>query len=119
MKANVKSMAVAMMAIAMATSQNFDEKTTMNIANKMNIDDITANELVKELSLAKAAAENDMDNEFSDYTWKDLEHLYDDLEEELFSCNDRIREIEIGNLLDRIEEAMIRREKESNNNFRA
>ena len=119
MKANVKPMAVAMMAIAIATAPDFNDKVALRIADRMDIDESTAFELAGELKMAKAAAENDMENEFSHYTWKDLEHLYDDLEVELFSCNDCKRETEIGNLLDRIEEAMIRREKESNNNFRA
>ena len=119
MKTTNKQMAVAMMAIALATAPNFDEKTAMNIADRMNIDESTAFELAGELKMAKAAAENDMENEFSDYTWKDLEHLYDDLEDDLFSCNDRKRELEIGNLLDSIEAAMIKRETESNGNFRA
>ena len=121
MKTNNKQIAIAMMAIALATAPNFDKKTAMNIADRLNIDNKTANEMVRELSLAKVAADSDMADDFEDYTYKDLEYLYDDLEEELFSCNDRKREMEIGNLLDQIEEAMIKREAEanSNGNFRA
>ena len=119
MKTTNKPMAVAMMAIALAEAPDFNDKMALRIADRMNIDESTAFELAGELKMAKAAAENDMENEFSDYTWKDLEHLYDDLEEELFSCNDRKRETEIENLFDQIEEAMIKRETGSNGNFRA
>ena len=118
MKTTNKPMAVAMMAIAMATALDFNDKMALRIADKMNIDESTAFELAGELKMAKAAAEKDMENEFSDYTYKDLEYLYDDLEEELFSCNNRKRELEIGNLLDSIEAAMIKRGT-GNGNFRA
>ena len=118
MKTNTKPMAVALMAIAMVTAPDFNDKMAYSIADKMNIDETTANEMVKELSLAKAAAESDMEEDFSDYTYKDLEYLYDDLEEELFSCNDRKREMEIGKLLDNIEATMIK-EETGNGNFRA
>ena len=119
MKTTTKAMALAMIAVTVATAPDFNDKTAMEMADEMGLDETTAKEIALELSQAKEAAENDMENEFSSYTRKDLEYLYDDLEEELFSCNDCKRETEIENLLDRIEEAMIRREKESNNNFRA
>lgn len=119
MKTTTKAMALAMIAVAVATAPDFNDKTAMEMADEMGLDETTAKEIALELSQAKEAAENDMENEFSDYTWKDLEHLFDDLEEELFSCNNRKREQEIGTLLDRIEEAMIKREPESNGNFRA
>ena len=118
MNPNTKPMAVAIMAIAMATAPDFNDKMAQNIAEKMDIDESTANEMVKELSLAKVVAESDMADDFEDYSNKDLEYLYDDLEEELFSCNKRKRVLEIGNLLDQIEAAMIKRET-GNGNFRA
>lgn len=118
MNSNTKPMAVALMAIAMATAPNFNDKMAYSIADKINIDKTTANEIVKELEIAKSVADSDMVADFEDYTYKDLEYLYDDLEEELFSCKDLKREMEIGNLLDSIEAAMIKRET-GNGNFRA
>ena len=118
MKTNTKPLAVALMAIAMATAPSFNDKMAYSIADKMNISKTTANEMVKELEIAKSVADSDMADDFEDYTYKDLEYLYDDLEEELFSCKDLKREMEIGNLLDNIEAAMIKIEA-GNGNFRA
>ena len=118
MNPNTKSMAVALMAIAMATAPTFNDKMAQNIAYKMNIDEFTTNEMVKELEMAKAVAESDMADDLEDYKYKDLQYLYDDLEEELFSCNNRNREMEIGKLLDQIESAMANRDS-ANGNFRA
>ena len=118
MKTTTKAMALAMIAVAVATAPDFNDKTAMEMADEMGLDETTAKEIALELSQAKEAAENDMENEFSSYTRKDLEYLYDDLEEELFSCNNRKRELEIGNLLDQIESAMAKRDAD-NGNFRA
>lgn len=118
MKTTTKAMALTMIAVAVATAPDFNDKTAMEMADEMGLDETTAKEIALELSQAKEAAENDMENEFSSYTRKDLEYLYDDLEEELFSCNNRKRELEIGNLLDQIESAMAKRDAD-NGNFRA
>ena len=78
-------MAAAIMAIAMATAPSFNDKMAYSIADKMNIDKTTANEMIKELEIAKSVADSDMADDFEDYTYKDFEFLYNDLEEELFS----------------------------------
>ena len=118
MNPNTKPMAVALMAIALATAPNFNDKMAYSIADKMNIDKTTANEMIKELEIAKSVAESDMADDFEDYTYKDLKYLYDDLEEELFSCDNCKIEMEIENLLDQIEAVKIKREAD-NGNFRA
>lgn len=118
MNPNTKPMAVVLIAIAMATAPNFNDKMAYSITDKMNIDKTTANEMVKELEMAKSVAESDMADDLSAYSSKDLEYLYDDLEEELFFCNNSKREMEIGNLLDHIKAVIIKREAD-NGNFRA
>ena len=60
MKTNTKPLAVALMAIAMATAPNFNDKMAQSIADRMDIDESTANEMVKELIMAKVVAEKDM-----------------------------------------------------------
>lgn len=109
MNTKIKTMALAMIAVAMATAKDVDDCMAYQIANEMVTDESMARDLADELIRAKEAAENDMADEFAYYTWKDSRYLSADLEGELNICNDRKRAMDKVRLPDSIEEAMQRR----------